>query len=76
MMVNKDKLKIGFIIILVSISLTVILNFFSEYKNQLRDYLLNNVKIYGESYIYTGEEKVLSLYRHKFISTGGIFHIN
>lgn len=68
MIIDKEKLKIGFIIILVSVSLTVILNFFSGYKNQLRDYLLNNIKIYGDNTIYNREEKVLSLYYLEYIN--------
>lgn len=60
MTINKEKLKIGFIIVLISIFLTIILNFFSGYKDQLKDYLLNNIKSYT-IIDYTKKEKILSI---------------
>lgn len=66
MTMDKEKLKIGFIIVLISIFLTIILNFFSGYKDQLKDYLLNNIKSYT-IIDYTKKEKILSIYYKEYV---------
>lgn len=41
-----NKIKISIVIIIVSVILTIALDIISAYKNQLVDYLLNNIKSY------------------------------
>ena len=63
-----SKIKTTVIIIIVSIILTITLDIFSFYKNQLIDYLLNNIRSYT-IIDYTKKEKTLSMYYKEYVIT-------
>lgn len=61
-----NKIKISIVIIIVSVILTIALDIISAYKNQLVDYLLNNIKSYT-IIDYTKKEKILSMYYKEYV---------
>lgn len=61
-----NKIKISIVIIIVSVILTIALDIISAYKNQLVDYLLNNIKSYTVI-DYTKKEKILSMYYKEYV---------
>lgn len=61
-----NKIKISIVIIIISVILTIALDIISAYKNQLVDYLLNNIKSYT-IIDYTKKEKILSMYYKEYV---------